>query len=81
MPKSIGVCGDVLLAARVSASVGLRRCSGLFMLLLAEHVRLIGMLQRLSRAFMSGQVIPFSVSLAGAVGMGSKVTVLSRYLL
>ncbi len=52
------------------------------MLLLAEDVSLIGMLQCLSRAFMSRQVIFFSVALgAGLMGVGSKVTVLSRYLL
>ena len=52
------------------------------MLLLAEDVSLIGMLQRLSRAFMSGQVIFFSVALGAALmGVGSKVTVLSRYRL
>ena len=51
------------------------------MLLLAEYVGLIGMLQRLFRAFMSGQVLFFSVSLAGPMGVGSKVTALSRYLL
>lgn len=52
------------------------------MLLLAEDVSLIGMLQCLPGAFMSGQVIFFSVALgAGPMGVGSKVTVLSRYLL
>lgn len=52
------------------------------MLLLAEDVSLIGMLQCLPGAFMSGQVIFFSVALgAGPMGVSSKITVLSRYLL
>jgi hypothetical protein len=52
------------------------------MLLLAEGICLIGMLECLSRAFMSVQVIFFSVALgAGPMGVSGKVTVLSRYLL
>ena len=52
------------------------------MLLLAEDESLIGVLQCLSGAFMSGQVILFPGALgAGPMGVGSKVTMLSRYLL
>ena len=52
------------------------------MLLLAEDVSLIGVLQCLSREFMSGQVIFSSAALgAGPMGVNSKVTVLSRYVL
>ena len=76
------MCGDVLLAGRVSASLGTRRRPGSLVLLLAEDESLIGVLQCLSGAFMSGQVIFFSVALgAGPMGVGSKVTMLSRYLL
>jgi hypothetical protein len=51
------------------------------MLLLPADVSLIEVLQCLSGAFMSGQVIFFSVALgAGPMGVGGKVTVLSRYL-
>ena len=66
----------------MSGSLGARRPPGSLMLLLAEDVSLIGMFQCLSGAFMSGQVIFFSVALgAGLMGVGSKLTVLSRYLL
>jgi hypothetical protein len=52
------------------------------MRLLCEQVILIGMLKCSSGAFMSGQVVFFSVVLgAGPMCMGSKVTVLSSYLL
>jgi len=55
---------------------------GLAMLILLKQVSLVGVLQVLSRAFMPGQAIFFSVMLgAAAMGMGSKVMVLSRYLL
>ena len=52
------------------------------MLRLGVQVCLIGVLQLLSGAFVSGQVIFFSVVLgAGAMGVGSKVTVFGGYLL
>ena len=52
------------------------------MFLLREHLSVVGVLQCLSGAFVSGQVIFFSVVLgAGAMCVGSKVTVLSGYLL
>ena len=52
------------------------------MLLLAVDESLIGVLQCLSGAFVSAQVVFFSVALgAGPMGVGSKVTMLSRYLL
>jgi hypothetical protein len=52
------------------------------MFFLCVQVTLVGVLQTLSGALMSGQVIFFSVVLGAAtVGVGPKVTVLSRYLL
>ena len=55
---------------------------GLLVLLLRELEGPVGVLKRLSGAFMSGQVIFFSVVLGtGTVGVGGKVTVLSSYLL
>jgi hypothetical protein len=52
------------------------------MLLLCVQVRLIGVLQRLSGAFMSGQVIFLSVMLgAGKMGMCGIAMVLGGYLL
>jgi hypothetical protein len=52
------------------------------MLLLCEQVSLIGVLKDLSGAFVSGQVIFFSVVLGAAtMGVGSKVLVLGSYLL
>jgi hypothetical protein len=52
------------------------------MVLLAVDESLIGVFQCLSGAFVSGQVVFFSVALgAGPMGVGSKVTMLSRYLL
>lgn len=55
---------------------------GLLMLVLCVQVSLIGVLKDLSGRFMSSQMIFFSMLLgAGTMGMGSKVTVLSSYLL
>jgi hypothetical protein len=55
---------------------------GPLVLLLRDQVSLIGMLTALPGVFISGQVIFFSVVLcAGTMGMRSKVTALSRYLL
>lgn len=62
--------------------MGTRRRPAPLMLLLAEDVSVIGVLQCLSGAFVSGQVIFLPVVLgAGLMGVGSKVTMLSRYLL
>jgi hypothetical protein len=66
----------------VIASFGAGCGSGLLMLLLREQVSLVGMLQCLSGTFMSGQVVFFSVVLgAGAMCVGSGVTVLGSYVL
>ena len=82
LPKFISECGDVLLLGFVSDYVGAMLGPGLLMLLLCLQVSLIGVLKDLSGAFMSGQMIFFSVVLgAGAVGVGGKVMVLSSYLL
>ena len=82
MPKFISQCGDVLLFGFVSAYVGVMPGPGLLMLLLWVLVSIIAVLKVQSRAFMSGQVIFFSVVLgAAAMGMGSQVTVLRGYLL
>jgi hypothetical protein len=73
-------CGDVPLFRFVSDYVS-PGC-GFLMLLLCVQVSLIGVLKGLSGAFMPGQMIFFSVVLrAGTMGVGSKVVVLSRYLL
>jgi hypothetical protein len=82
LPKSISECGDVLLGGFVSASRGTVRGPGFLMRLLREQVSLIGVLECLSGAFMSGQVVFFSVVLgAGPMCVGSQVAVLSGYLL
>lgn len=66
----------------MSASFDAGRGPGLLMPLLREQVSLIGVLKYLSGVFMSGQVIFFSVVLgADAMCVGSKVSVLSSYLL
>jgi hypothetical protein len=54
----------------------------LLKLLLCVQISLIGVLKALSGAFMSGQVIVFTVVLGGGtMGVGSKVVVLGRDLL
>lgn len=56
--------------------------SGSLMLLLGVQVSLIGVLQRLSGTFVSGQVIFLSVVLGAAtMGVGGQVTVFGGYLL
>jgi hypothetical protein len=82
LPKFISECGDVLLVEFVSDSVGAMLAPGPLTLLLCVQVSLIGVLEALSGAFMSGQVIFFSVVLAtGTMGVGSEVMVLRRDLL
>ena len=82
MPKLISECGNVPLFGFVSDFVGAMPGPGLPMLLLCEQVSLIGVLKDLSGAFVSGQVIFFSVVLGAAtMGVGSKVLVLGSYLL
>jgi|ERR1035437_1441675 hypothetical protein len=80
LPKFISECGDVLLFGFVNGSVGAMPV--LLMLLLCLQVSLVGVLKALSGAFMSSQVIFFSVVFgAGTMGVGSKVMVLKSYLL
>jgi hypothetical protein len=82
LPKLISECGDVLLFGRVNNYVGAMLGPGSLMLLLWVQVSLIGVLKGLSGAFVSGQVIFFSVVLGAAtMGMDSKVMVLGSYLL
>ena len=82
MPKFISECGDALLVGFVNDSVGAVLGAGLPMLLLQVQVSPVGVLKALSGAFMSGEVIFFSVVLgAGTMGVGSKVVMLSGYLL
>ena len=82
MPECIGKCGDVLLLGVVSDYVGAMLGPGLPMLVLWVQESLIGVLKDMSGALMSGQVIFFSVVLGAAtMGVGSQVTVFSRYLL
>ena len=82
MPKLIGEGCDLLLAGCVSDYVGAMLGPGLLMLLLWVQVSLIGVLKGLSGAFMSGQVVFFSVMLGSStMGVSSKVAVLCSYLL
>jgi len=82
LPKLISECGDLLLFGFVSDAVGAMLGFGPLMLRLCLQVSLVGVLQQLTGAFMPGRMIFFSVVLgAAAMGMGRKVTVLSRYLL
>ncbi len=75
MPKLIGESGDLLFVEFVTDR-------GLVMLLLSVQVGVVGVLQAVSGAFVSGQVIFFSVVLAaGTVRVSGKVTVLGSYLL
>ena len=74
--------GDLPLLGFVSDSIGAMLGPDLPMLLLCGEVGLIGVLLELSRAFMSGQAIFFSVVLGAAtMGVSGKVPVLSSYLL
>ncbi|HUD98181.1 MAG TPA: hypothetical protein VMR62_01310 [Bryobacteraceae bacterium] len=78
MPKFVSERGDCLFVGCVSAMPG----SGSLMLLLGVQVSLIGVLQRLSGTFVSGQVIFLSVVLGAAtMGVGGQVTVFGGYLL
>ena len=78
MPQPISECGDVLVFGSVTA----RLLRGSLMLVLCVQVSLVGVLKILSGAFVSGQVIFFSVMLgAAAMGMGGKIVVLGSNLL
>jgi hypothetical protein len=82
LPKSISKCSDVLLFGFMSDCIGAMPVTGSLMLVLCVQVRLIGVLEGLSGALMSGQVIFFSVMLGAApMGVGGKVLVFSSYLL
>jgi hypothetical protein len=84
LPKSISKCSDVLLFGFMSDCIGAMPVTGSLMLvlILCVQVRLIGVLEGLSGALMSGQVIFFSVMLGAAtMGVGGKVLVFSSYLL
>jgi len=72
----------VLLADFVRDAFGALPGSWPLMLPLCEEVSLVGVLTALSGAFISGQVIFLAMMLgAGIMGVSSKVTALSRYLL
>jgi hypothetical protein len=72
----------MLLFGFVRDAFGALPSSGPLMLLLCGQISLVGVLTALPGAFISGQVIFFAVVLgAGAMGVGSNVTALSRYLL
>jgi hypothetical protein len=78
LPKLVSQRGDFLLVGWVSAMPG----PGSLMLRLGVQVCLIGVLQRLSGTFVSGQVILLSVALgAGTMGVCGIATVFSGYLL
>jgi len=82
LPKLMSKRRDVLLCGFGGDRTGAMPGPESRMLVLWVQVRLIGVLEALSGAFMAGQVIFFSV-LPGAATMGvnGKVTVFSRYLL
>jgi hypothetical protein len=82
LPKLVSEGGDVVLRGFVSGDVDTMPVRGPLMLLLCLQVRFIGVLEGLSGALMSGQMIFFSVVLgAGTMGVGSEVMVLRRDLL
>lgn len=73
-PKSVSKCGDLLLCGAMAAPLRAGRGQGL-----PVQISLIGVLEGLSRAFMSGQVIFFS--LACPMRMGRLFPVLHGNLL
>jgi len=78
LPKFVSKCGDVLLFGRMSAMLP----AGALMFLLCLQVSPVGVFKGLLGAFMSSQVIFFSVVLgAGTMCMGSSIMVLGSYLL
>ena len=82
MPKLISECGDILLWDFSINHVGVMPGPGRLTLHWRVQVSLIGVLKVLSGTFMPGQVVFFSMVLGAAtMGVGSQVTVLSRYLL
>ncbi|MGA3024096.1 MAG: hypothetical protein ABSF98_04950 [Bryobacteraceae bacterium] len=82
MPKLVSEDGDVLLFDFAGESAGAMFGPVPQVLFCRVQMSLVGVLKRLSRAFVSGQVIFFSVVLsAGSMGVGGKVMVLSSYLL
>jgi hypothetical protein len=82
LPELVSEDRDVLLFDFVNESDGAMFGPVPLVLFLRMQVRRVGVLKILSRAFVPGQVIFFSVVLgAGAMGVGSKVMVLGGYLL
>ena len=82
LPKSIGECGDVLLSGFVSGYAVAVRGPALLMPFLWVQVSLVGVLEDLPGAFVSGQVILFAMVLgAGTMRVGGKVVVFGGYLL
>jgi len=74
--------GDLPLFGFVSHSAGAMLGAHLLVLLLCDQIGLVSVLLELSRAFVSGQVIFFSVVLGAAtMSVSGKVPVLSSYLL
>jgi len=72
LPKPIRECGDIRLVEVMSAMFPV----GALMFLLRLQVSVVGVLQGLSGAFMSGQVIG-----AGTMGMFGLAAALGSYLL
>ena len=82
LPKFISECGDNFLRSLVSDCLRDTLGPGSLMLRLCQQVSLIGVLEALPGAFMSGQVIFFSMVLgAAAMSVSGKVTMLGGYLL
>jgi hypothetical protein len=82
LPKLVSEDGDVLRCNFVSVAAGAMFGCARLVLLLRLQVSLVGVFEILAGAFVSGEVVFFSMALgSGAMGVGGKVTVLGGYLL
>lgn len=82
MPKLVSEDSDVLRCDFVSESAGAMFGPVPLVLILRLQVSLIGVLEILAGTFVSGQVVFFSMALgAGTMSVGSKIMMLSGYLL
>jgi len=82
LPELVSEYADILRCDFVGESAGAMFGRVPLMLFLRLQVSLVGVLEILAGALVSGQVIFFSMVLgSGAMGVGGKVTVFSGYLL
>ena len=82
LPKLVSEDSDVLRCDFVSESAGAMFGPVPLVLILRLQVSLIGVLEILAGTFVSGQVVFFSMALgAGTMSVGSKIMMLSGYLL